>query len=126
MPERQMNNAEKRLIFDLDNLGMSREHLGDFFGIAQKTVYSYIISERAKHGNVSYSLEETSNVMTRYLLASLARNMHKLTEEQKLRFLPDLLKVKDGIKLEDDLGVRMYAPKKVEVKPEEITDIEED
>lgn len=126
MAERQINASERKLIFDLDNLGMSRQHLGDFFGISQKTVYQSILKEKAKDGNKTYSLEETSQIMTRYLLASLARNMHKLTEEQKLRFLPDLLKVKDGMTAENDLGIKIYTPRKTKIKPDEIEDIIDD
>jgi len=118
--KRQLNEAEKRLIFDLDNLGMMRLHLCEFFEVAENTVNRYIREQRAKAGNVSYTLEETAAVMTRYLLASLARNMHKLTEEQKLRFLPDLLKVKDDIKAEEGLDIRMYTPRKKKTKEEDI------
>ena len=99
--------------------------MSDFFDIAEKTVKDYVRAQRRVHGNVSYTLEDTAQVMTRYLLASLARNMHKLTEEQKLRFLPDLLKVKDDIKAEEGLAVTMYTPRKMKIKPEDIIETDE-
>lgn len=118
--KRQLNKAEKGLVFDLDNLGMSRDHLCEFFDVSDKSIYKYIREQRAVSRSDSYTLEETAAVMTRYLLASLARNMHKLTEEQKLRFLPDLLKVKDQIKSEDGIDIKMYTPRKQKTKQEDV------
>lgn len=115
------------MIYDLDNLGMDRKYLSSFFGIADNTMYKIILDVKKEYGSLSYSLEETAAVMTRYLLASLARNMHKMTEEQKLRFLPDLLKVKDEIKNDDSLGINLYTPRKKPTPKENIiVDPEED
>lgn len=110
--KRNLNEHEKKLVFDLYNLGMTQDHIAEFFDIAQKTVYKYYLAARKRFGDPEYSLAEKSKIMTSYLLLSLARSMHSMTTEAKLKFLPDLLKIKDDAPDEMEVAATMYVPRK--------------
>lgn len=110
--KRNLNEHEKKLVFDLYNLGMTQDHIAEFFDIAQKTVYKYYLAARKRFGDPEYSLAEKSKIMTSYLLLSLARSMHSMTTESKLKFLPDLLKIKDDAPDEMEVAATMYIPRK--------------
>lgn len=111
--KRNLNDRERRLIFDLYNLGMDQEYIAKFYDVAPSTVYKTYLFFRKTEGEPGYSLAETARIMTQYTLASLVRTMPAMTTEQKLKFLPDLLKVKE--ESHDDSGEDMgtvYIPKK--------------
>lgn len=110
--KRNLNDREKKLVFDLYNLGMTQDHIAVFYDIAPKTVYKYYLAGRKLYGDVGYSLAESSKIMTEYLLSSLARSMHAMTVEQSLKFLPDLLKIKEDAPDESDVPATMYIPVK--------------
>lgn len=110
--KRNLNEHEKKLVFDLYNLGMTQDHIAEFFDIAQKTVYKYYLAARKRFGDPEYSLAEKSKIMTEYLLSSLVRSMHSMTTEAKLKFLPDLLKIKDDAPDETEVPATMYIPVK--------------
>jgi len=50
--------------------------------------------------------------MTTYLLSSLARSMHSMTTEAKLKFLPDLLKIKEDAPDSEEVLATLYIPQK--------------
>jgi len=109
---RRLSNTEKRLCFDLSNMGMPIDSIATFFGMTPSTIYKYVLDER-KTGTDNYTLGEMSRIMTEYLLRSLAKSMHKMSPEQHLRFLPDLLKVKDEQVLDNsEEQTHIYIPTK--------------
>jgi len=109
---RRLSAKEKRLCFDLSNMGMPINAIATFFDMTPPTIYKYVLEER-KTGTDNYTLGQMSQIMTEYLLRSLARSMHKMNPEQQLRFLPDLLRVKDDQVLENNEDqTTLYLPKK--------------
>jgi len=107
-------------MFNLSNIGYPSEELCTFFGVNQDTLRR-IKKVVGKTHDDNYTAVEMADVITEYLLTSLARNMHTLPPEMQLRFLPDLLKIKNDNQVEEgDLTkVELYIPKKVKHNPED-------
>jgi len=115
-----LNKREKLLLFNLSNIGYPADELCTFFDI-NKDFYRRIRRELKVTNSAEYSAVEMADIITEYLLTSLARNMHTLPPEMQLRFLPDLLKIKNDNQTEEgDLTkVELYIPKKVKHNPED-------
>lgn len=118
-----LTKRERLLLFNLSNIGYPSDELCDFFKVSKDT-YRKIRRELLKVNSNEYSAVEMSDVITEYLLTSLARTLHTLPIEMQLRYLPDLLKIKNDSAVDDSgntTKVELYIPKKVKhVEEEEI------
>ena len=105
---------ESQLINDLYNLGQTKEQLAKMYGVTAFTITNHITKQRKIRGRVNYSLKDMSDIMTKFVLTSFARNLHKFNVEQQLRFLPDLLRVQSEREGEgDNAKTHLYLPSKV-------------
>jgi hypothetical protein len=111
--QRGLNDAESALIYDLYNIGQTKDQIGKFFNVTSFTITNHITKQRKLRGDPVYSLKEMSDVLVRFTLTSLARNLPKLSMEQQLRFLPDLLKIQGEHQGEtSDSKTHLYLPQK--------------
>lgn len=112
---RGINDIESELINDLYNLGQTKAQLAKLYDVTIFTITNHISKQRKLHDKIDYSVKDMSDVMVKFTLMSLARNVHKLNIEQQLRFLPDLLRVQAEREGEsDNAKTHLYLPKKVE------------
>jgi len=110
---------EKELIVKLSNIGMKKKKIAEMFNILESSVFSIISKEKKKNPSMfvkSYSVQELAEIMTEYLLQSMINNLPDMTTEQKLKFLPDLIRVKDFNTSFEGSIAELYIPDKVKIQ----------
>lgn len=107
-----MNLMEQELVHDLYVLGIDIEWLAEFYKVTGQSIYKTYLKLHNSGRNDDFTLAQMSQVVSRFLVVSFTRNLHKMTPDKALSMLPDLLRVKSDSTEEEQILDKLVLPSK--------------
>jgi nitrate/nitrite-specific signal transduction histidine kinase len=111
---RQLSKKDKILLAKLYYIGMPTDILASFFNQKIENVYKLYAKHKHLVDNKTYTLYDTSQLLTEFILSDITRNLQEMTRDERLRLLPELLKIKQESISEEAKIAEMYIPTKKE------------
>jgi tRNA 2-selenouridine synthase SelU len=128
MKKHLLSPKEKLLLFKLYSIGMEQSALALIFDQTETNVYKIYLKFQKEGRKNDFSLAEKSKILTEFLLYNLTKSIHETTLEQKMKILPELLKIKEETVDNDANIAELYIPTKKESEsqdqiPSELTEL---